>query len=105
MNLDMYLSTKGVKLRKATADMMDSIYADLLPFVTKNEFPPWLIEKMKPLGINGLHIQGHGSPALSTLETGAVCYELAKRDACVSSFFVAHNCIGLAVIDALGDEE
>ena len=84
---------------------MDEIYPDLLPYIESSEFPPWLISKLKPLGINGLQIDGYGSPAVSTLEAGAICYELAKRDACVSSFFVVHNCIGMAVIDALGDEE
>ena len=84
---------------------MDSIYTDLIPYNENTEFPPWLVSKLKPLGINGLQIKGHGSPELSTLEAGAICYELAKRDACVSSFFVVHNCIGMAVIDALGDEE
>jgi hypothetical protein len=30
---------------------------------------------------------------------------MAKRDGSVASFFVVHNSIGLAVVDALGDEE
>ena len=32
-------------------------------------------------------------------------YELAKVDGSISTFFLVHNAIGMAVIDALGDEE
>ena len=85
--------------------MMDSIYKDLLPYIESTEFPSWLPDKIKPLGINGLQINGYGSPGLSTLEAGAICYEMAKRDGSVSTFLLVHNAIGMAVIDALGDEE
>lgn len=84
---------------------MDEIYKDLLPHVEATTFPPGLIGKLKPLGINGLQIKGYGSPGLSTLEAGACCYEIAKRDGSVATFLLVHNGIGMAVIDALGDEE
>lgn len=84
---------------------MDDIYKDLLPFIESTEFPSWLPSKLKTLGINGLQIQGYGSPGLSTLEAGAMCYEIAKRDGSASTFLLVHNAIGMAVIDALGDEE
>ena len=32
-------------------------------------------------------------------------YEMAKRDGGLATFFLVHNAIGMAVIDALGDEE
>ena len=99
------MSTKGVALRKATSEFMDSIYADLIPSIEATEWPQWLIPKLKTLGINGLQIQGYGSPGLSSLEAGAIMYELAKRDGSVASFFAVHNAIGMSVIDALGDDE
>ena len=76
-----------------------------MPYIESTEFPAWLPEKFKPLGINGLQIKGYGSPGLSTLEAGAICYEIAKRDGSASTFLLVHNAIGMAVIDALGDEE
>lgn len=78
---------------------------DLNPHVEATTFPFWVIDKLKPLGINGLQIKGYGSPGLSTPEAGAVCYELAKVDGSIATFLLVHNGIGMAVIDALGDEE
>ena len=54
LKMDQYLSDKGIALRKATGKMMDDIYSDLLPYVEKAEFPSWLPNKIKELGINGL---------------------------------------------------
>jgi len=34
-----------------------------------------------------------------------IIYELAKRDGSIATFFLAHNAIGMSVIDVLGDEE
>lgn len=105
MGMDQYISAKAVSMRKAMANMMDSIAQDFLPYVESTEFPTWLPDKIKPLGINGLQIKGYGSPGLSTLEAGAVIYEMAKRDGSAATFLLVHNAIGMAVIDALGDDE
>jgi len=43
-------------MRKETAKVMDSIYKDLIPCIESTEFPAWLPDKLKPLGINGLQI-------------------------------------------------
>jgi len=64
-----------------------------------------MIEKIKPLGINGLQIKGFGSPGLSTLESGSLLLEMCKRDGSVATLFLVHNAIGMAVVDRLGDEE
>jgi alkylation response protein AidB-like acyl-CoA dehydrogenase len=71
----------------------------------RTSFPTFMLEKIRALGINGLSIKGYGSPGLSTLEAGAVLYELVKRDASMAAFMTVHNSIGMAVVDALGDEE
>ena len=105
MGLDKKLTENAVHSRKKTGKMMDEIYADLLPYVESTLWPAWLIGKVKSLGINGLQIQGYGSPGLCTLDSGAMVYEIAKRDASVCTLVGAHNFIGLAVINALGDEE
>jgi len=76
-----------------------------LKHVEETSFPYWIIDELKPIGINGLNMKGYGSPELSVTESGAVSYELAKVDASISTFVLVHNGIGMAVIDALGDEE
>mmetsp|Transcript_32919 Transcript_32919/g.40711 ORF Transcript_32919/g.40711 Transcript_32919/m.40711 type:complete len:106 (+) Transcript_32919:106-423(+) len=105
MHLDLHLRAKAVKLRKQTAQLMDEIEPELLPYSARAEFPPWLIGKLRTLGISGFSVRGYGSPELSTLETGALCYEIAKRDASVGTFLVVHIGAGMAVIEALGNEE
>lgn len=92
-------------MRKATGKMMDECYDQLEKHVDDTSFPHWIIEKFRPLGINGLNIKGYGSPALNTLESGSIIYELAKRDGSIATFFLVHNAIGMAVVDTLGDEE
>jgi acyl-CoA oxidase len=42
---------------------------------------------------------------MSTLEMGAVFYEFTKVDASIGTFLVAHNNLGMHVIDKLGSEE
>ena len=105
MGLDEKLSEKAVGLRKATGKMMDEIDDQLVPHLEAGTFPFWVVEKFKALKINGLNIKGHGSPGLSTTEMGSIIFEIAKRDGSVATFFLVHNSIGMAVIDALGDEE
>ena len=84
---------------------MESIEKDLLPYWESAEFPPWLIDKLKPLGIAGFSVKGYGSPGLSTIETGALCYELARREASVGLFLIVHCAAGMSVIEAFGNEE
>ena len=105
MGMDAHMSARAVKMRKETGQMMDSIYNDLLPYIERTDFPDWLPSKFKPLGVNGLQIKGYGSQGVTTLEAGAIVYEICKRDASVGTFLLVHNGIGMAVIDALGDEE
>ena len=103
MGLDSKLSEKAVGLRKATGKMMDDIDDKLVPHIEAGSFPFWIIDKFKELKVNGLNIKGHGSPGLNTVEMGSIIFEIAKRDGSVATFFLVHNAIGMAVIDALGD--
>ena len=105
MGLDRYLSEKVIKMRKATGVMMDEVEKKLEPHVEETSFPHWIIDKLKPLGINGLSIKEFGAPGMTTVESGSIIYELAKRDGSIASFFGVHNLIGMSVIDKLGNEE
>ena len=64
-----------------------------------------MVERLRGIGNNGLNIRDFGGPGLSSLESGAQIYELAKVDATIASFFVVHNSIGMAPIDQLGSQE
>jgi alkylation response protein AidB-like acyl-CoA dehydrogenase len=102
MNLDAEMSGKAVQLRKATQKLMAENYDAVLAHVEDTTFPHWITPKLRDIGINGLHIEGYGSPALNHFESGSIIYELAKSDGSIAMYFLVQNCLGLAVIDALG---
>lgn len=77
----------------------------MLDHYNRAEFPKDLIPKVRELGINGLGIKGFGSPELSTIEAGAMLFEISKIDLSVASFVVVHNSIGMSVIDLVGSDE
>lgn len=52
-----------------------------------------------------MNLKGYGSPEFSSIEAGVMMYEISKKDLSVASFFAVHQFIGMAVIDALGDQE
>lgn len=103
--MDQYMTEEAADMRKKTSAMLDDCYDQILTYVDSTEFPVWLPQKFLPLGINGLLIRDYGSPNLSTLEAGALAYEIAKKDVSAYTFFFVHNGLGMAVIEALGDEE
>lgn len=105
MNMDRHMSARAVAMRKATQKMIESCEKDFEPYVHEATFPKFVISKIKALGINGLGLKDFGGPGLSLVESGAMCYELAKIDGSVTTFFTVHNAIGMVVIDKLGDEE
>jgi hypothetical protein len=65
MGLDDELNERAIKLRKATGEMMDSVYKDLIPYVESTEFPDFIIPKIQALGINGMNIKDFGGPGLT----------------------------------------
>jgi len=105
MNGDQFLRPDVAQKRKNVSDAMDAVYNDLIPYIEKCEFPFWLIPKVQSLGINGLTIKDFGGAGFTNLESGAITYEIAKKDACVATFFIVHNALGTSVINALGDDE
>ena len=55
--------------------------------------------------MNGLTIKDFGGPGLTTLEASSIVYEMSKIDGSIAMAFLVQNCLGTAVVDALGDEE
>jgi glutaryl-CoA dehydrogenase len=105
MNLDEKLTGKAAALRKVTAKMMDENIQELNKHVDETNFPFFLVEKSKDIGVAGLMIKGYGSPGLNNLDSASIYYEMAKRDGSFALFFLAHTSLGMAVINALADEE
>lgn len=58
MDMDRFLTPNGIERRKATSKMMKSIAKDLNPYIESTEFPEWLVDKIRSVGINGLMIKG-----------------------------------------------
>ena len=95
MGLDSKMSDRAVVMRKAVAKMMEDHSAEINKHYDATTFPFFIADKIRAIGINGLQIKGYGSSELSTLESGAMCYELAVMDGSVATFFMAHNAIGM----------
>lgn len=72
---------------------------------SSDEYVLNMVGKLSKIGFNGLQVKGFGSPGLTTLEAGAIVYELAKADMSLASFVLVHNAIGMSIIEALGSEE
>lgn len=105
MCLDEYLRPEAVEKRKATKKLMEEVYQDLIPHINATTMPHWIVPKFQSLKINGFQIKGYGGPGLTNLEVGSLAYEMARKDASISTFVLVHNSIGSCVVDALGDEE
>ena len=50
-------------------------------------------------------IKDFGAPGFTNVESWAMVYEMAKIDMSVTTFFMVHNCIGMSVVNYLGNEE
>ena len=105
MRLDQHLSTWAVDKRKAMAELMDESYTQINKHVEETTFPHFILPKIAKLGTAGTTIKDFGGPGMTIIETAAVLFEIAKRDASVATFYNVHTQIGMATINALGDKE
>lgn len=76
----------------------------MIPHINATTWPDWVFPQIKKMNVNGLMIKEFGAPGLSTLEAGSIIYEMAKIDGSVAMSFLVQNCLGMAVVDALGDD-
>lgn len=60
---------------------------------------------MKNAGFGGLYIKDYGGAGLTSVESGAVAYELAKKDGAIATFVLVHNSLGTSTIEKLGSDE
>lgn len=79
--------------------------AKLEPHLEATTFPDFIVDEIRQIGINGLYLKGYGSPELTQIESGAIAFEIAKRDASIGNFFIVHNLVGMASIHKFGSQE
>lgn len=79
--------------------------ADFVTCYENAEFPYHVFDKIKDVGSTGLDCKDFGGPGLTSFESGAMLYEMAKYDGSVTLSWLAHNCLGLSAIHQLGTEE
>jgi glutaryl-CoA dehydrogenase len=73
--------------------------------IDKEDFPFFILEGFKELGLSGLFIKGYGSEELSLLDSLTVIYEISKFDCALAIFILAHFILGCNVLAILGSEE
>ena len=105
MGLQRYLRAPAEEKRQATAKLMEQVKSELIPFYVKKEFPFFMIDKMREIGIMGGHVESFGGPGFNNVEVGAILYELAKRDTSLATFYCINNLLGCNVINELGDND
>ena len=76
-----------------------------IPHINNATWPDWVFPEIAKLNVNGLLIKDFGGPGMTTLEAGSINFEMAKIDGSVAMSFLVQNCLGMAVVDALGDDE
>ena len=84
---------------------MEAIEERILPDIQATNWPDWIFPEIAKLGINGLQIRDFGGPGMTTLEAGAIIFEMAKIDGSIAMSFLVQNCLGMAVVDDLGDDD
>jgi alkylation response protein AidB-like acyl-CoA dehydrogenase len=104
LNLDQYLTERGIEYRKAVRKVMTDNNEELNKHWDEATFPTSMLPKIQATGINGLMIKGYGSPGLGYMDTGAINFEMGKVDASFSTGVTIHNAAALSIYE-YGDEE
>lgn len=100
--MDDYLSAEGKRYKAACEKFMDKVNPTLYDFTERAEFPHHLIPEIAALGISGLDTpKSMGGKGLSTMDTSACMYELARRDASIATFWLLHHSLGLYTVQKL----
>mmetsp|Transcript_41863 Transcript_41863/g.30738 ORF Transcript_41863/g.30738 Transcript_41863/m.30738 type:complete len:135 (+) Transcript_41863:9-413(+) len=105
LRMNDFMSEKGMQLKDATEKLMRAECPNLLKYYNSTDFPFFMVDKLKTLGISGLDMKGIGGPELPTFDMMAISYELARWDASVATFMIVQNGLGMHTIYHLGNEE
>ncbi len=96
--------------RALQADIRQWNHSVVLPKINaywdKAEFPRELALRISDLGIvGGMLPPEYGGPGLDALSMGIVCYELAKGDGSIATFFGVHSGLAMGTIGLLASED
>jgi len=92
-----------IKVREFAETEVKAMVADL---DEKEEFSPWLTQRMGELGLFGIYIpQKYGGQGKDYLSLLIAVEELARVDASQASTLAAHNSLGIGPIYYFGTEE
>ncbi|PKA62434.1 Acyl-coenzyme A oxidase 4, peroxisomal [Apostasia shenzhenica] len=103
--LDDLLNSEERSLRKIVREVMEKEAAPIMvEYWEKAEFPFHIIPKLSSLHVVGGIIKGYGCPGLSMTATAISVIEMARVDASLSSFIVAHSPLAMLTIAKFGSE-
>jgi alkylation response protein AidB-like acyl-CoA dehydrogenase len=93
--MDEFLTEEGKKMRDNVRSFMERINPEMYSYAEKAEFPYHLIPEIAKLGIVGADCpKDVGGKGMSCVDVGASMYELACKDASISTFFLLHHSLG-----------
>jgi glutaryl-CoA dehydrogenase len=82
------------------------VLPDINPYWERAEFPREIAMRIKELPImGGMLPREYGGAGLDALSMGLVCYELAKGDGSVGTFFGVHSGLAMSTIGLLASED
>lgn len=78
----------------------------ITPYWERAEFPFELLPKLQTLDLGGANLSPQqGGQGLSVMECAMACFEMARVDASVATFYLVHNFLALLTVGMLGSEE
>jgi len=105
LNLDEYLTPKGIEMRDNARAIMTKIEPQLYDSTENATFPHHLVDELKKIKLSGSDLKGVGGPELPTLDHCSLIYEIGKIDASICTFLAVHNSLGQYTVYNLGNEE
>lgn len=96
--------------RALQADIRQWVQSVVLPSINtywdKAEFPREIVNRLTELPIiGGMLPREYGGPGLDALSMGLICYELAKGDGSIGTFFGVHSGLAMGTIGLLASED
>jgi hypothetical protein len=78
----------------------------IAPYWEKAAFPFELLPKLRALDLGGANLPPeHGGQGLSVMECAMACFEMARVDASVATFYLVHNYLALLTVGMLGSDD